>query len=137
MPEKPFQLVMKIVLENSEGKILMIKRSMKSKIAAGKWEFPGGKVDPGENFIEGLVREVQEETNLSIIVDNTLDAFQAEAPTSIFVYLLMHGITKSGTLHLSDEHMDAIWITREKLGDLDVSPVYAPFCKKYCSNPLY
>ncbi len=131
MPEKPFQLVMKIVLENSEGKLLMIKRAMKSKIAAGKWEFPGGKIDPGENFIEGLVREVQEETNLSIIVDNTLDAFQAEAPAAIFVYLLMHGMVKSGALRLSDEHTDAIWSTREKLVDLDVSPVYAPFCKKY------
>jgi 8-oxo-dGTP diphosphatase len=66
MKEKPYGLSVKMVLRDDNGRCLLLKRSMNSKWYAGKWEFPGGKVDPGENFGDALLREVFEETGLRI-----------------------------------------------------------------------
>ena len=60
MASKPFQLVTKVVLFNAQQEILLIKRSPDSRAEGDKWEFPGGKVDPGESFSDGLLREVRE-----------------------------------------------------------------------------
>jgi len=46
---------------NSEGKVLMTKRSMTKTLFPGKWEFVQGGVLAGESSIEGILREVKEE----------------------------------------------------------------------------
>jgi len=51
------------IIEN-EGKFLFIKRSRNSQNMAGKWVFPGGKVEADEDVIQALYRELKEETTL-------------------------------------------------------------------------
>lgn len=53
------------IIEN-EGKFLFIKRSRYAKNMAGKWVFPGGKVEKGEDLIQALFRELNEETGLDL-----------------------------------------------------------------------
>ena len=48
------------------GQLLVSQRPF-CKIHPGKWEFPGGKIEPGENVFEALVREFREELELEII----------------------------------------------------------------------
>lgn len=59
-------LVVAAALYNSDGRILLAQRP-EGKAMAGLWEFPGGKVEPGETPEQALVRELREE--LSIMVD--------------------------------------------------------------------
>ena len=64
-------LVTAAVIFNA-GKVLITKRPV-GKRYAGLWEFPGGKVDPGESPEEALCREIQEELDAEILI---LDIFE-------------------------------------------------------------
>ena len=59
------------IILNSEGKILMTKRSNKMKHPL-MWEFPGGKVKEGENSFAALKREIMEELNVLISTKHLL-----------------------------------------------------------------
>jgi 8-oxo-dGTP diphosphatase len=61
-------LVVAAALYDAEGRILLAQRPA-GKSMAGLWEFPGGKIEPGETPEQALVRELHEE--LSIMVDET------------------------------------------------------------------
>lgn len=52
-----------------DNKILLSQRQANSPYA-GKWEFPGGKLEQGENFVEALQRELFEELDLKIALDD-------------------------------------------------------------------
>lgn len=53
------------VLLNKYNEVLIAKRPY-GKSFAGYWEFPGGKVEPGENQLDALCRELEEEVNLKL-----------------------------------------------------------------------
>ena len=54
------------VLVRQDGKVLLAQRP-RNKVYSGYWEFPGGKIEPGESDLEALVREIREE--LGVIVE--------------------------------------------------------------------
>lgn len=131
MPGKPFRLSVKVIILDRSGRCLLLKRSLNSKGNPGKWDFPGGKVDPGENFDEGLIREVAEETGLNISLKRVLGTAESESPTAKIVYLFFEGRRKSGSVHLSTEHDDYTWASRRSLPSLDLAPQFHPFALIY------
>ena len=56
-------LVVAVALVDPDGRILLAQRP-EGKALAGLWEFPGGKVDPGERPEQALIRELQEELGI-------------------------------------------------------------------------
>lgn len=64
-PKHPILLVTACALVDADGRVLLTQRP-EGKSLAGLWEFPGGKVEPGETPEESLIRELREE--LGIIV---------------------------------------------------------------------
>jgi 8-oxo-dGTP pyrophosphatase MutT (NUDIX family) len=64
MADKVWGLAAYAVLQKSEGKLLLLRRSADSKTNPGRWEPRGGKMEPGERLDEALKREVFEETGL-------------------------------------------------------------------------
>lgn len=57
-------LVAAVALIDPDGRVLLAQRP-EGKSLAGLWEFPGGKVDPGETPEEALIRELQEELGIN------------------------------------------------------------------------
>lgn len=58
-------LVVAAALVDSDGRVLMAQRP-EGKALAGLWEFPGGKVEPGERPEETLIRELAEELGITV-----------------------------------------------------------------------
>jgi ADP-ribose pyrophosphatase YjhB (NUDIX family) len=61
------QVGVKVLLKNSEGKFLLVRRNPKKYPDVGaQWDIVGGRIDPGSKLIENLKREVLEETGLAL-----------------------------------------------------------------------
>mgnify|MGYP003626548633 FL=1 len=73
--------VAKVVIIDSKDRVLLLKRSNYMDKFAGEWDLPGGHLKDNESLLEGLEREVGEETGLSvsepklISIDNNLHFF--------------------------------------------------------------
>lgn len=59
------------VIVNTRGEILISRRHADSH-QGGLWEFPGGKVEPGESVVEALQRELQEELGIDVLASRAL-----------------------------------------------------------------
>lgn len=65
LPQGEFHIVVNIMSVNKDGKILITKRHP-DKPFGGKWEISGGSVISGETSLQGAVRELSEETGLTV-----------------------------------------------------------------------
>jgi len=65
MPHRPVTLVAVGILRRSDGHVLFAQRPP-DKVYAGYWEFPGGKIEPGETPMHALVRELEEELGIRV-----------------------------------------------------------------------
>lgn len=82
------------------------------------WEFPGGKMDPGETAEEAIVREIQEELRVTIVPEKLLTTVDCDYPN---FHLTMHCFVSriaKGTIELV-EHEAMKWLTREELDSVD------------------
>ena len=85
------------------------------------WEFPGGKMEPGETPQQALMREIQEELDTEIEVGSLVETVEYDYPN---FHLTMHCFLctiRSGELVLK-EHEAAKWLTREELDSVDWLP---------------
>src|SRR5512145_1179713 len=90
----PILLVAACALVDPDGRVLLARRPA-GKPLAGLWEFPGGKIEPGETPEAALVRELDEE--LGIVVDHSClapAAFASEALGERHLLLLLYALRK-------------------------------------------
>ena len=87
----------------------------------GMWEFPGGKIEPGESREVALKREIQEELGVDITIDKFLCTTDYDYPS---FHLTMHCYlcsVVSGEIELR-EHKSARWLTAETLDSVEWLP---------------
>ena len=83
-----------------------------------KWEFPGGKIEPGETHEEALHRELSEELSIKVGIDKFLMTITHQYKT---FHLTMHcySCTASDEEFHLHEHIDAKWLTVKEMAKLD------------------
>jgi 8-oxo-dGTP diphosphatase len=111
------QVVAAIIIRN--GEVFATQRGYGEW--KGWWEFPGGKIEPGECPLEALKREIKEELDAEIAVGDLLETVEWDYPN---FHLTMHCFVctlMSESMHLN-EHEAAAWLTKEKLHSVQWLP---------------
>ena len=87
----------------------------------GKWEFPGGKIEEGESPEQALIREIKEELDVEIRVNELVDIVEHDYPTFRLKMSCFYCEIISGDLVLN-EHLDAKWLRSNELDTIDWLP---------------
>ena len=98
-----------------DGRYLAARRT-KPDWAAGRWEFPGGKVEPGESEADALAREIREELGVEIAVGARVPG---EWPLHDDLVLHLYVATLiDGEPQPLDHHDEIRWVTREEFDEV-------------------
>lgn len=118
-------LVVAGALLDADGRFLLHKRP-EGKAHAGLWEFPGGKVEPGETTVNALVRELHEELGVTIAPSDCQPAAFAEGPfegDAASIVIQLYTITQWGGDPLALEGGELGWFEPEQITGLAKPPL--------------
>jgi 8-oxo-dGTP diphosphatase len=122
----PTVLVVAVALIDTDGRVLIAQRPEGKKLA-GLWEFPGGKVEPGERPEQALIRELQEE--LGIDVNEACLApfvFASHGYDSFHLLMPLYLCRRWDGFVTALEHEALAWVKPDKLTDYPMPPADAP-----------
>lgn len=122
MTGKKYIRVVGAVIVNSDDEILCARRPPDKNLAL-KWEFPGGKVEQGETETEALMRELHEEMECRIEVLDKITTTVYEYDFGIVELTTYYAEVLAGEIKLL-EHIDMKWMSRDDIGDLDLSLIH-------------
>ncbi len=131
---KPFRLTVKAVICDEQQRCLLLRRSAHNRSFVGCWEWPGGKVEDGEDFAIALVREVKEEASLEVELIALAGATTFEMPAAHIVILCMEARLLSGEVRLSEEHDHFVWAPLTEFNRYAFSPGIAMFMLDYAKR---
>jgi len=112
------------VVSDGSGRILAARRAPGQRLA-GKWEFPGGKIEPDEEPRACLEREIREELGVEIRAGELVAESRYDYEHARIALEAYHAELVSGDFTLS-VHDRIAWIERESLGDFDFAPADLP-----------
>jgi ADP-ribose pyrophosphatase YjhB (NUDIX family) len=108
------------IVTDRQGRLLMIKRGHDP--GAGLWSIPGGRIEPGETDAEALVREMIEETGLTVEVGRLIGRVRRPGLGGAVVDIRDYAATVTGgTLRPGDDAADARWVASAELESLDIT----------------
>jgi ADP-ribose pyrophosphatase YjhB (NUDIX family) len=103
------------VVKDGQGRLLLIKRGHEP--GAGLWSLPGGRIEPGETDTQALVREMLEETGLTVEPGRLIGRVQRPGLNGAVIDIRDYAATViGGTLRPGDDAADARWV---RVADLD------------------
>ena len=132
---KPVLLVVAAALFDEAGRILLAQRP-EGKQLAGLWEFPGGKLEPGETPEAALVRELEEELSVKVN-ESALESLTFASFTYPTFHLLMplYGCKKwSGSIQ-PREGQAVAWVETSRLRDYPAPPADLPLFDWLAQRP--
>jgi 8-oxo-dGTP diphosphatase len=119
--------VVAAVIED-KGEFLACRRAA-NKSMAGKWEFPGGKVEPGETDKEALEREIKEELNVQISVGKLIAVSINDLGTEVIEMYSYLAELDGDRPFASSDHDELVWLSRNETAALDWAELDVPVVK--------
>lgn len=116
------------IVINSENKVLVSLRPQ-SKVQGGFWEFPGGKIEQGENPEQALKRELLEEVGLSVQRARPLMQFEYDYTSRQVMIDVWQVEEFSGEAH-GREGQEIAWIKLRQLGELNMLSANRPILER-------
>lgn len=115
--DKDYTLAVHVWIQNSEGEILLQKRSLQKHSFPGMWDTTGGKVRAYENSIEAIIRETKEELGIDVVPSELkyilrFPAQKNSKPMFLDVYLLK-----------KDIELQSLILQREEVENADYVPL--------------
>jgi len=126
------KIVQKAVIKNKDT-YLILKRSPHAKTFPEHWDFPGGKLEPNEDPVLGIEREIREETQLDLKAVIVLGSYEFDLLDAGYVTHQYVVYETAGKIHdpvLSDEHTDYRWATKKEMLTLLIEPYMKEYFKE-------
>ena len=123
---KPTLNVVGAAIMDDQNRVLIAQR--KDGELSGKWEFPGGKIKPGETPQQALAREIKEELDIDVFVQDLIDSSYCEYRNfnvNLGVYRC-HQV--GGEIH-DEEHQEVKWVEANKLLEEDMADADTPIAE--------
>ena len=108
--------IIKAMNENNETLVFATQRGYGE--FKGGWEFPGGKIETNESAKQALIREIKEELDVDIIVNDFVDTIEYDYPDFHLIMDCFFATIISGNITLK-EHKDGKWLTKEQLDSVE------------------
>jgi 8-oxo-dGTP diphosphatase len=110
----------------NDGKVLIIQRASDDDYMPGLWEIPSGKREPEEKTIDGVKREVEEETGIKVEVGDPIGIFEykVEKPDEIRSVTQICFLVKpvrEVDVKLSNEHQNFVWISQSEIDKYNIT----------------
>ena len=126
MSVKPIVLVAAAALIDVDGRVLICQRP-EGKQLAGLWEFPGGKVEPGETPEACLIRELEEELGIQVAKACLAPfVFASHEYESFHLLMPLYLCRKWEGQVVNREHKAMAWVKPNKLTDYPMPPADEP-----------
>ncbi|CAB1061605.1 Mutator MutT protein (7,8-dihydro-8-oxoguanine-triphosphatase) (EC [Olavius sp. associated proteobacterium Delta 1] len=118
----------------NDNKILIAQRRDTDKLA-GKWEFPGGKIEDNETPEQCLIREMQEEFGIDVAINGFFGENTYDYEMETIQLLAYHTVWQSGNFSLN-AHAAIKWVSVSQLHQFDFAPADKPLVDKLLRNSL-
>ncbi len=126
MPGRSVVLVAAVVLVDADGRVLLAQRPA-GKAMAGLWEFPGGKVDPGETPEAALIRELAEELGIDVAASCLAPfTFASHAYPDFHLLMPLYVCRKWAGIPTPREGQHLRWVRPARLADYPMPPADKP-----------
>lgn len=122
------QLVVTCAVIEQDGTVLIAQRKPDSHLAL-KWEFPGGKLEWGEDPRSGLKREIREELGIEIEVGDVLEIVSHTYEDRHVLLIAYACRYQAGNVKLLDVH-DVRWVKPDELRTVELAPADVPIMEK-------
>ncbi|MEO7018256.1 MAG: (deoxy)nucleoside triphosphate pyrophosphohydrolase [Leifsonia sp.] len=135
MAPLPLEVVAAVIVDAS-GRVLACRRSPQ-KDAAGLWEFPGGKVEPGETPQESLRREIREELGVDIAVGELVDRSVTHVGGRAIALSCFRARLTAEAPTVSTDHDRMRWVAPAGLCGLEWALPDLPAVRILCGAPSF
>ncbi len=132
-PVRPVPVVCAVI--ERDGLVLLAQRPP-HKLLPLKWEFAGGKVEPGEDAAAAIVREIREELGCAIVVERALPRFTYDYGRVVIEMIpFVCALAKDSCAPHPHEHVAIAWVKPDELTRYDLAAADYPVIESYRARP--